>query len=144
MIAATNYVARVGGELVAHVAVTTRSRVEARACRLVVMPEWQGAGVGLRFLDEVCGLWAAGRNRYGRPMPALFHTSHPGLASALRRRPGWTQVSASLCGQSKARSAASMRASHTRSGGGASGSPGYGGHFRAVQGFRYLLGAPCG
>jgi len=40
MIAATNYVATVDGELVAHVAVSTRQGlVEARACRLVVMPE---------------------------------------------------------------------------------------------------------
>ncbi|MBK8359503.1 MAG: hypothetical protein IPL15_11220 [Comamonadaceae bacterium] len=50
MIAATNYMATVDGQLVAHLAVSTRAgMVEARACRLVVMPEWQGAGVGLRF-----------------------------------------------------------------------------------------------
>ncbi len=50
MIAATNYVGFVGGEPVAHIAVSTRQGfIEARACRLVVMPEWQGAGVGLKF-----------------------------------------------------------------------------------------------
>lgn len=137
MIAATNYVATVDGQMVAHVAVSTRSRHEARACRLVVMPEWQGAGVGLCFLNAVCEMWRQGQNRYGRPMPTLFHTSHPGLAAALRRSPLWTQVSASLCGQNKARSAQSMRRS------GRNGA-GYGGHFRAVQGFRYLgqEGAP--
>lgn len=143
MIAATNYVATVEGQLVAHVAVSTRSRTEARACRLVVMPEWQGAGVGLRFLDTVCERWRVGDNRYGRPMPALFHTSHPGLANALRRSPRWTQVSAALVGQHKGRSQASIARSAARNGGDMRGS-GYGGHFRAVQGFRYLGEAPCG
>ena len=142
MIAATNYVATVDGQLVAHVAVSTRSRSEARACRLVVMPEWQGAGVGLRFLDAVCELWRTGANRYGRPMPTLFHTSHPGLASALRRSARWTQVSAKLLGDSKARSIASLQLSAARNGTRNTGT-GYGGHFRAVQGFRYLGEQPC-
>lgn len=142
MIAATNYVATVDGQLVAHLGVSTRAGMrEARACRLVVMPEWQGAGVGLRFLDAVCERWRLGQNRYGKPMPTLFHTSHPGLASALRRSTSWTQVSARLVGDSKARSMASIAASAARLGTGITGS-GYGGHFRAVQGFRYL-GVPA-
>lgn len=143
MIAATNYVATVDGQLVAHVAVSTRAgMVEARACRLVVMPEWQGAGVGLRFLDAVCERWRLGQNRYGKPMLALFHTSHPGLASALRRSTRWTQVSAKLVGESKLRSLQSMAKSAARLGTKSPGA-GYGGHFRAVQGFRYLGAAPC-
>lgn len=138
MIAATNYVATVGGQPVAHVAVSTRSRVEARACRLVVMPEWQGAGVGLRFLNAVCEMWLRGENRYGRPMPTLFHTSHPGLCAALRRAPGWTQVSGALYGGDKARCAASIKASCAKRPGRRGDGSGYGGHFRAVQGFRYI------
>ena len=138
MIAATNYVATVNGELVAHVAFSTRpGLVEARACRLVVMPEWQGAGVGLRFLNTVCEMWRQGLNRYSKPMPTLFHTSHPGLAAALRRQPLWTQVSASLYGGHKGRSMRSQKRSADRDGRISSGA-GYGGHFRAVQGFRYL------
>lgn len=152
MIAATNYVATVGGQLVAHVAVSTRAGLrEARACRLVVMPEWQGAGVGLRFLDAVCERWRVGQNRYDKPMQSLFHTSHPGLASVLRRSPRWTQVSAHLTGESRARSMASINQSAKRLGFKFTGGAGYGGHFRAVQGFRYLgeptdqePGAPCG
>lgn len=141
MIAATNYVATVDGHLVAHVAVSTRPGLrEARACRLVVMPEWQGAGVGLRFLDAVCERWRLGQNRYDRPMLTLFHTSHPGLAGALRRSAAWTQVSARLVGDNKAKSAASIaRSAEAR--GRAGTASGYGGHFRAVQGFRYLGGA---
>lgn len=131
MIGATNYVGTVDGELVAHVAVSTRPGLaEARASRLVVMPEWQGAGIGLRFLNAVCELWLTGRNRYGRPLYTLFHTSHPGLALALRASPLWAQVSCRLHGEHKGRSAASMRRSGSRG-------VGYGGHFRASQGFRY-------
>ncbi|WP_244940810.1 MULTISPECIES: GNAT family N-acetyltransferase [Leisingera] len=125
MVAADYYVGFVGDQPVAHVAFAPRpGLVEARACRLVIMPEWQGAGLGLRFLNEVCALWRRGVNRYGRPMPSLFHTSHPGLAAALRGHPLWAQVSANL-GQpsSKARDSVKGR---------------LGGHFRAVQGFRYV------
>lgn len=132
MIAATNYVGLVDGEMVCHLGVGTRPGMrEARACRLVVMPEWQGAGVGTRFLNAVCQMWLEGKNRYGKPMPTLFHTSHPGLCAALRRMPEWVQVSAVLYGGNKRKSAATI---------GRSGpiSAGYGGHFRAVQGFRYL------
>ena len=143
MIAATNYVATVNGHLVAHLGVSTRAGMrEARACRLVVMPEWQGAGVGLRFLDAVCELWRTGQNRYSIPMPTLFHTSHPGLCAALRRSDKWTQVSATLLGQSKARSAASVAKSAAKNGF-QNPNAGYGGHFRAVQGFRYLGAPPC-
>jgi hypothetical protein len=109
-----------------------------RACRLVVMPEWQGAGVGLRFLNAVCDLQRQGVNRWGRPAPTYFHTSHPGLASALRRSPAWRQVSAVLFGGNKARSAASLRKSWARAGKTGMASCGYGGHFRAVQGFKYI------
>lgn len=137
MIAATCYVALVAGAPVAHVAFSTRPGLaEARACRLVVVPEWQGAGVGLRFLNEVCEAWRRGENRYRRPMPTLFHTSHPGLAAALRRDWRWHQVSCMLYGTHKLRSAASI----AKSSRGTDTTPGkgYGGHFRAAQGFRYL------
>lgn len=138
MIAATYYVATVGGERVAHVAVSTRpGMAEARACRLVVMPEWQGVGIGLRFLQAVCERWRAGHNRYGIKVPTLFHTSHPGLCAALRRDPRWTQVSGSLIGGNRGQSVASLRRSAAAGKMAACGS-GYGGHFRAVQGFRYL------
>ena len=146
MIAATNYVGFVDGQPVAHVAVSTRQGfVEARACRLVVMPEWQGAGVGMRFLNTICQMWRDGQNRYGKPMPTLFHTSHPGMCAALRRSPLWTQVSARLYGENKARSARSIARSREKSGaqGSLGVSYGYGGHFRAVQGFRYIGGATC-
>lgn len=138
MVAGSHFIGWVGDEPVAHIAFSTRpGLVEARACRLVVMPEWQGAGVGMRFLNAVCERWLDGRNRYGLPLRTLFHTSHPGLAAALRRDPKWTQVSAQLLGGNKARSHASLVKTARKLGQQRMGS-GFGGHFRAVQGFRYL------
>lgn len=136
MVAATNYVGFVGETPVAHLAVSTRpGLVEARACRLVVMPEWQGAGVGLKFLNAVCDLWRRGENRFNKPLRTLFHTSHPALAKVLRRHPAWCQVSSKLYGANKIRSMKSLAKSNN---GKRSGPGGFGGHFRAVQGFRYL------
>ena len=81
----------------------------------------------------ICDRWRQGDNRYGLPMATLFHTSHTGLAAALRRHPSWTQVSAALCGGNGARSQAQLQRAK---GGSLAGH--HGGHFRAVQGFRYL------
>lgn len=132
MIAATNYVAVVEGELVAHVAFAPRTGLrEARASRLVVMPEWQGAGVGMRFLNAVCEMWMRGENRYQKRMPTLFHTSHPGLCAALRRDKRWAQTSAVLYGGNKLKSRATIGRTCATGGG-------YGGHLRAVQGFRFI------
>jgi GNAT superfamily N-acetyltransferase len=139
MIAATNYVGFVNNDPVVHLAVSTRQGlIEARACRLVVMPEWQGAGVGLRFLNFVCEEWRRGRNRYNLRLPTLFHTSHPGLCAALRRDKRWTQVSGKLYGGDKTKCAGSIARAALRKGGSLGVLTGYGGHFRAVQGFRYL------
>lgn len=134
MAAAVCYVGAVDGEPVAHLAVSsthTGAGVEARACRLVVMPEWQGAGVGMRFLNAVCERYRRGEGHLRRPLTTMFHTSHPGLVAALRRDTRWRQVSAVLHGASKARSQRSMARSRSAV------RAGYGGHFRAVQGFRY-------
>lgn len=139
MVAATYYVGTVDGELVCHVATSPRFEIDhMRACRLVVMPEWQGAGAGLRFLDNVCQRQLEGGNKWGRKVKGvLFHTSHPGLVSALKRSPKWRQTSAVLYGGNKRKSAKTIRASQT-----CVADSGYGGHFRAVQGFTFK-GAPA-
>jgi ABC-type transport system involved in cytochrome c biogenesis ATPase subunit len=146
MTGAKCYVGTVDGQLVAHMAVASIARgrgvFEARACRLVIMPEWQGAGVGLRFLATVCERYRLGEGHLPRASTTLFHTSHPGLVAALRRDRKWRQVSAVLYGVGKARSAASIALSAKRAGRKAVGG-GFGGHMRAVQGFRYV-GAPEG
>jgi ABC-type transport system involved in cytochrome c biogenesis ATPase subunit len=145
MIAAKCYVGAVEGEMVTHLGMSTKNfgkgkAIEARACRLVVMPEWQGAGVGLRFLNWICQLQlegGQGARMPGRKLSTLFHTSHPGLSAALRRDPKWRQISASLHGDNKARSTKSISKSRGNSVSRGHPTTGYGGHFRAVQGFRY-------
>jgi GNAT superfamily N-acetyltransferase/ABC-type nitrate/sulfonate/bicarbonate transport system ATPase subunit len=140
MVAAEYYVGTVDGELVAHVATSPRFEINGmRACRLVVMPEWQGAGVGTRFLNAVCQHQLDGGNRWERKVRAVyFHTSHPGLCAALRRDKKWKQVSAVLFGGNKTKSRASIRgAKFAKRYDGIIPTTGYGGHFRAVQGFKY-------
>ena len=139
MVAATYYVAFVDGAPVGHIATAPRLEIGAmRACRMVIMPEWQGAGIGVRFLDEVCRMQLEGKNRWGRRCPTYFHTSHPGLCAALRRSKRWSQVSAVMFGGNKKKSAQSI----SKSSRGAI-NAGYGGHFRAVQGFKYIGEKPC-
>lgn len=145
MVAARCYVGVVQGEVIAHVGVTTRNfraAVEARAARFVVKPEWQGIGLGLKFLNAVAQLQLEGRGRLeGRRLPTLINTSHPGLTAALRRDPRWRQVSCRLYGENKRRSAQTI--TNTKTNRTIAQSTGYGGHFRAVQGFRYY-GPPKG
>lgn len=146
MVCSKCYIGAVNGEPICHLAITpafhTLPGGAVRACRLVVMPEWQGAGVGLRFLNAVCQRFLDGENRWKRKLPAYFHTSHPGLAAALRRDPRWRQVSANLCGSSKASSMRSLRKSAAKKDGVLAVGTGFGGHFRAVQGFKFE-GMPC-
>ena len=144
MVAASYFVGAVEGEPVAHLAFAPRLEVNAmRACRMVVLPEWQGAGIGMRFLNALCKWHVDGNCRYGaRVKTVYFHTSHPGLCEALRRDSGWAQVSASLYGGNKKRSMESVAKSNAKSGANLGiVSRGYGGHFRAVQGFKYIGGA---
>lgn len=135
MVAASYYVGLVDGEMVAHVATSPRLETEAmRACRLVIMPEWQGAGIGMRFLNWVCQHQLDGGSRWGsRVKRVYFHTSHPGLCAGIRRDKKWRQVSQSMFGADKVASTQSIRKAKK-----SCAAIGYGGHFRAVQGFKYI------
>ena len=116
MPAAKCYVGAVEGERVCHLAMSSiwcGAGIEGRACRLVVKPEWQGAGVGLRFLNWLCQQQLEGSDAArlpGRNLTTLFHTSHPGLAAALRRDRAWRQTRAQLFGDNKMKSASSISA----------------------------------
>lgn len=129
----------VNGELVSHIAVTPLFTAGAyRATRLVVMPEWQGAGVGTQFLNFVMQYHLEGNGRCNRKYHTFFHTSHPQLCNYLRHSDKWEQTSAKLHGDNKSRSLASIQKSAKTIEGEKVIGGGYGGHFRAVQGFKYL------
>lgn len=146
MVACRYFVGFVNDEPVAHLGITPRLEVGGvRACRMVIMPEWQGAGVGLKFLNWLMENEVTGGGQFGdRVRCAYFHTSHPGLSAALRRQPAWEQISAVMHGGHRQKSRASIEKSEraaelagVESKIGKRGNAGYGGHFRAVQGFRY-------
>lgn len=143
-VAAEYFVGVIDGEPVCHLAVAPLFTAKAyRSTRLVVMPEWQGIGVGTKFLDAVCQYHAEGNGRCGHHFPTFFHTSHPQLCGALRHSKRWAQTGASLYGSNKSRSAASIKKSREKTGkifsdGSTGCATGYGGHFRAVQSFKYI------
>ncbi len=96
------------------------------------MPEWQGAGVGTTFLNAVMQYHLDGNGRKNKKYHTFFHTSHPQLANYLRKSKKWQQTSARLYGSNKKKSAESIRRTSKKLMGG------YGGHFRAIQGFKFL------
>lgn len=156
--AAEYFVGTVDGELACHVAVSPMFQARGyRATRLVTMPEWQGAGVGFRFLNWVCEYHLQGNGRCGKKYPMFFHTSHPQLCNAFRRSALWRQTSAKLYaddGVGMAGHRNKMKGKGFVSGtlrghkeqvkrAKKKGMPikpvgKYGGHFRAVQGFKYI------
>lgn len=101
------------------------------------MPEWQGAGVGTTFLNAIMQYHKDGNGRCGHKYSTFFHTSHPQLCGYLRNSKKWVQNSAKLHGDNKARSIKSMIKSQTGIGQKKI-AGGFGGHFRAIQGFKYI------
>lgn len=137
-VAAEYFIGVVNGELACHIAVSPRFEIQGyRGTRLVTMPEWQGAGVGYRFLNWIAQYHLEGNGRAGKKYKMYFHTSHPQLCNALRRSKAWEQCSAVLYGGNKTKSAKSIKDSQKRSSSKTIIGVGYGGHFRAVQGFKY-------
>jgi GNAT superfamily N-acetyltransferase len=140
-VAGMYYVGMIGNEPVCHMAVAPLFTSKAyRGTRLVVMPEWQGAGVGTKFLNAIGEYHLQGNGRCGFKYPMFFHTSHPQLCGALRASKYWIQTNAKLYGDNKARSAGSLKKSYEKAGITNRCASGYGGHFRAVQAFKYIGG----
>lgn len=140
-VAAMCFVGTYERQLVCHVTVSPMFTAGAyRATRLVVLPEWQGVGVGLKFLTWVCDYHLRGNGRCGKKYPTFFHTSHPQLAAVLRKAKGWTQTGAQLYGSNKAASKRSLERSQLKRTGSMKATAGYGGHFRAIQAFKYIGG----
>jgi GNAT superfamily N-acetyltransferase len=143
-IAAEYFIGTVNNELVCHIAVCPSFHTGYyRATRLVVMPEWQGAGVGTKFLEWICEYHKRGEGRLNRRLPTMFHTSHPQLIGYLKRSKNWALKSQGLFGGNKKASLKSLKKSARglKAGvvqKGIDGGGGFGGHFRAVQGFKYV------
>lgn len=141
---ATHYIGTVDGELACHVVIAPFFQCGGyRMTRLVTMPEWQGAGVGSRFLNFMAQYALEGKAKFGRKCVSYFHTSHPQLCGYLRRSKKWVQVSGALYRKEgvKALSEKNHEKEYMKNTGkldlkvvrGR-----YGGHFRAVQGFKYI------
>lgn len=138
-IAAEYFIGTVNGELACHIAISPMFQVGGyRGTRLVTMPEWQGAGVGSKFLNFMGQYCLDGKARCNRKLPMYFHTSHPQLCGYLRRSKKWVQVSAKMYGTNKTENFKSINKRRTKLNGVKS--SGYGGHFRAIQGFKYIGG----
>lgn len=138
-VAAMHFIGTVDGELACHIVVAPRFEVHGyRATRLVTMPEWQGAGVGSKFLNFIAQYHLDGNGRGGHKYVTYFHTSHPQLCAYLRHSSKWVQVSAVLYGGNKKKSGESIVRSQKRKKSKLICGAGYGGHFRAVQGFKYI------
>ena len=125
--AAEYFIGTVDGELVSHLAVAPFFNSNGyRGTRLVVMPEWQGAGVGTKFLEYVCEYHKIGLGRCHRKLPTFFHTSHPQLIGYLNHSKKWVLKSQQLHGN---KSRIKKKGKNKKL---------MGGHFRAVQGFKYI------
>lgn len=136
-VAAQHFIGAVDGELASHICICPQFETKGyRGTRLVTMPEWQGAGVGSKFLNFMGQYCLDGNARCGRKYPMYFHTSHPQLCGYLRRSKKWVQVSAMMYGVNKRKSMLSIKRTTSRPDVG--GGTGFGGHFRAVQGFKYI------
>ena len=136
-IAAQYFIGTVDGELACHIAISPMFQCGGyRGTRLVTMPEWQGAGVGSKFLNFMGQYCIDGKARCNKHLPMYFHTSHPQLCGYLRHSKKWVQVSAEMYGVNKKKNAESINKHGTKLN--ALKSTGYGGHFRAVQGFKYI------
>lgn len=138
-IAAQYFIGTVDGELACHIAISPMFQCGGyRGTRLVTMPEWQGAGVGSKFLNFMGQYCIDGKARCNKHLPMYFHTSHPQLCGYLRHSKKWVQVSAEMYGVNKKKNAESINKHGTKLN--VLKSTGYGGHFRAVQGFKYVGG----
>lgn len=130
-IAAKYYVGFIDGEPVCHLATSPKLQTSGmRICRLVVMPEWQGLGLGVKFLNSVARMQFTPINKhYERTSRVYISTSHPGLCACLRRDPAWVlvdQITGGSDGRSRRAAAPSLQAGYV---------PSYGGHLRALQSF---------
>jgi len=109
---------------------------DLRRAGSILDPEWPADGPIIDAIAPAGDFNAV--TSAGRKTTTLFDTSHPQLCQALRPDKRWRQLSGNMVGNNKTRSGNSIRRSQAKRGAEQiGGGGGYGGHFRAVQGFRY-------
>ena len=76
------------GQIVAHTGVIhfPMRKGWKRIHRLVVLPDYQGVGIGVRFINAVAGLVASDGHNVN------LTTTTPALVGALKRSPKWALV----------------------------------------------------
>lgn len=75
------FVGTIDGELVCHIGVAPQFNVGSyRIARFVVMPEWQGMGIGKKFINWVAQYHLDGHGASGKKLPTRIVTSHTRLA----------------------------------------------------------------
>lgn len=128
-IAASYFVGTVNGELAFHCAATPLLPANAvRLVRIVTMPEWQGIGVGMQAINWVAEYHLQGNGIQSRKLQSILNTSHAGLIKGLRKSPFWVQKNAKLYAKAqKVKSSSAILGT-------------FGGHLRAIQGFKYIGG----
>lgn len=84
--AAQQYVAVMNGELVAHTGIIyfPMHKGKKRVHRLVVLPDYQGCGIGTAFINSVAAIVEQ------EGFELNLTTTTPALVGALRRSPEWT------------------------------------------------------
>jgi GNAT superfamily N-acetyltransferase len=84
--AAQQYVGVLNGEIVAHTGIIffPMQKGKKRVHRLVVLPDYQGVGIGTAFINAVAEIVAA------EGYELNLTTTTPALVGALRRSPRWT------------------------------------------------------
>lgn len=94
------YVGTIDGELVCHIGVAPAFNTNSyRAARFVVMPEWQGIGVGKKFLNWVGQYHLDGNGASHKMLPLGIVTSHTRLCQSLVRDKKWKLIHQGLCGR---------------------------------------------
>lgn len=84
--AAQQFVGVVNGEIVAHTGIIffPLQKGKKRVHRFVVLPDYQGVGIGTAFINAVAEIVA------GEGYELNLTTTTPALVGALRRSPRWT------------------------------------------------------
>lgn len=83
--AAAQFVGMINGEIVCHTGIIQfpLQKGKKRVHRLVVLPDYQGIGIGTHFISEIAKIYSA------KGFELNLTTTTPALVGALKRNPHW-------------------------------------------------------